>query len=158
MTNNHMGEVHGQTFDFDSTGGAGGAQRIGDLDGSTGVGGTCSRATGRNHRGRLSALERRGHRRATTDQRRIAYTVANDIGADASGEFDGEYGGEFLVDVEMGYQLAERDTLTIGAQDVFDNTPDRFPNPELNSGAIYPTSSPMGFNGGFWYARLNIDF
>jgi iron complex outermembrane receptor protein len=63
-----------------------------------------------------------------------------------------------LVDLELGYQLAERYTFTIGAQDVFDNVPDRFPNPEINSGAIYPTGSPMGFNGGFWYARLNMDF
>ena len=87
-----------------------------------------------------------------------SYIVALDIGADASGEFDGKYGGELLVDLEASYRITEGYTLTIGAQDVFDNTPDRFPNPELNSGAIYPTGSPMGFNGGFWYARLNIDF
>lgn len=87
-----------------------------------------------------------------------SYIVALDIGADASGEFDGKYGGELLVDMEVGYDIAERYKLTIGAQDLFDNTPDQFPNPEINSGAIYPTGSPMGFNGGFWYARLNIDF
>nr|WP_298723431.1 TonB-dependent receptor [uncultured Steroidobacter sp.] len=87
-----------------------------------------------------------------------SYIVALDIGADASGEFDGKYGGELLVDLEASYRITEGYTLTIGAQDVFDNTPDRFPNPELNSGAIYPTGSPMGFNGGFWYARLNINF
>ncbi|MBM0106954.1 TonB-dependent receptor [Steroidobacter sp. S1-65] len=87
-----------------------------------------------------------------------SYIVALDIGADASGEFDGKYGGEFLFDVELGLEIRQGYRLTVGAQDVFDNVPDRFPNPELNSGAIYPTGSPMGFNGGFWYARLNIDF
>lgn len=87
-----------------------------------------------------------------------SYIVALDIGADASGEFDGKYGGELLVDMEVGYDIAEGYKLTLGAQDLFDNMPDQFPNPELNSGAIYPTGSPMGFNGGFWYARLNIDF
>ncbi|HWK50024.1 MAG TPA: hypothetical protein VNR40_09055, partial [Steroidobacter sp.] len=87
-----------------------------------------------------------------------SYIVALDIGADASGEFDGKYGGEFLVDLEASYRITDGYTLTIGVQDIFDNTPDQFPNPELNSGAIYPTGSPMGFNGGFWYARLNINF
>jgi iron complex outermembrane receptor protein len=87
-----------------------------------------------------------------------SYIVALDIGADANGEFDGKYGGEFLVDLEVSYKLFDRYRLTVGAQDVFDNMPDQFPNPELNSGAIYPTGSPMGFNGGFWYARLNVDF
>lgn len=87
-----------------------------------------------------------------------SYIVALDIGADASGEFDGKYGGELLVDMELSYRITDGYRLTVGAQDLFDNTPDRFPSPELNSGAIYPTGSPMGFNGGFWYARLNIDF
>jgi iron complex outermembrane recepter protein len=87
-----------------------------------------------------------------------SYVVALDIGADASGTFDGEYGDEVLFDVEAAYTFANSYTLTIGAQDVFDNTPDQFPSPELNSGAIYPTGSPIGFNGGFWYARLNVSF
>lgn len=87
-----------------------------------------------------------------------SYIVALDIGADASGDFDGKYGGEFLVDLEVSYQITDGYRLTVGAQDVFDNVPDQFPNPEINSGAIYPTGSPMGFNGGFWYARLNVDF
>jgi iron complex outermembrane recepter protein len=87
-----------------------------------------------------------------------SYIVALDIGADASGNFDGEYGGELLVDMEVGYEIADGYKLTVGAQNVFDNVPDQFPSPETNSGAIYPTGSPMGFNGGFWYARLNIDF
>jgi iron complex outermembrane receptor protein len=87
-----------------------------------------------------------------------SYIVALDIGADASGDFDGKYGGELLVDLEVSYQITDGYRFTVGAQDVFDNMPDQFPNPELNSGAIYPTGSPMGFNGGFWYARLNVDF
>lgn len=87
-----------------------------------------------------------------------SYIVALDRGADATGTFDGKYGDEVLFDVEAAYTFADTYTVTIGAQDVFDNTPDRFPNPELNSGAIYPTASPIGFNGGFWYVRLNMSF
>jgi len=87
-----------------------------------------------------------------------SYTVALDRGVDANGTFDGEYGDEVLVDLEAAYTFADRYTLSIGAQDVFDNTPDRVPNPELNTGMIYPMGSPIGFNGGLWYARLNVGF
>lgn len=86
------------------------------------------------------------------------FTVATEIGADASGTFDGKYGGEFLVDLEAAYTIADRYTVAIGAQNLFDEVPDQFPNPELNAGAIYPTASPIGFNGGFWYGRLTVDF
>ncbi len=87
-----------------------------------------------------------------------SYIVALDRGADATGTFDGEYGDEVLFDMEAAYTFANNYTLTVGAQDMFDNKPDQFPNPELNSGAIYPTGSPIGFNGGFWYVRLNMTF
>lgn len=87
-----------------------------------------------------------------------SFIVALDRGADASGTFDGEYGAEVLLDLEAAYTFANSYTVTLGAQNIFDNTPDRFPNPELNSGAIYPSGSPIGFNGGFWYARLNVSF
>ena len=87
-----------------------------------------------------------------------SYTVALDIGSDANGTFDGKYGDELLVDVEAAYTLKDRYTLSVGVQNVFDNKPDQSPNPELNSGSIYPMESPIGFNGGLWYARLNVGF
>jgi iron complex outermembrane receptor protein len=87
-----------------------------------------------------------------------SFISALEIGADASGTFDGEYGAKVLFDVEAAYTIADRYTISIGAQDAFDTYPDKFPNPEINSGAIYPGISPYGFNGGFWYARLNVDF
>jgi iron complex outermembrane receptor protein len=87
-----------------------------------------------------------------------SYTVALDIGADATGTFDGKYGDELLVDVEAAFTFGERYSLSLGAQNLFDNNPDQFPNPELNSGAIFPMGSPIGFNGGLWYARLNVEF
>lgn len=87
-----------------------------------------------------------------------SFISALEIGADVSGTFDGKYGAKTLFDVEAAYTIADHYTITIGAQDVFDAYPDKFPNPEINSGAIYPGISPYGFNGGFWYARLNVDF
>lgn len=87
-----------------------------------------------------------------------SFISALEIGADASGTFDGEYGAKVLFDLEAAYTIADHYTISIGAQDAFDTYPDKFPNPEINSGAIYPGISPYGFNGGFWYARLNVDF
>ncbi len=87
-----------------------------------------------------------------------SFISALEIGADASGTFDGKYGAKTMFDVEAAYTIAGHYTITVGAQNVFDTYPDKFPNPEINSGAIYPGISPYGFNGGFWYARLNVDF
>ena len=84
-------------------------------------------------------------------------TVAGDIGGDATGTFDGKYGGEFTVDAEVAYTFEDRYTVVLGAQNLFDNEPDRFPNPELNSGQVFPEQAPFGFNGGFWYLRLRAD-
>ena len=60
----------------------------------------------------------------------------------------------FLVDVEGSYAFTERLTLTAGAQNVFDEYPEKNPNGEV-AGLIYPESSPWGFNGGFYYLRAS---
>ena len=41
--------------------------------------------------------------------------------------FDGEYGSEVLFDAEVGYTIAEKYTISIGAQDLFDEYPGRIP-------------------------------
>jgi iron complex outermembrane recepter protein len=88
---------------------------------------------------------------------RASYYDSYTVAFDAYGGFDGEYGGEALFDAEVAYTVADNYTITIGAQDLFDSVPDEFPNAG-DVGNLYPTSSPIGFNGGFWYARLNVDF
>ena len=59
---------------------------------------------------------------------------------------------EFTLDIEVNYRLAGGLELSLGAENVFNNFPDRneFAG-EL--GSKYPESSPMGFSGGFYYAR-----
>jgi len=66
-------------------------------------------------------------------------------------------GSEITFDAEFGYSIVEGLEVSVGADNIFNNYPD------LNEyativGAKYPVTSPMGFNGGFYYARLRYDF
>jgi len=70
-------------------------------------------------------------------------TPANDI----------TFGDEYVLDVEASYTFNDRYTIVVGAQNVLDEFPDR----ELNLGYTYPEASPLGFNGGFYYARIRVD-
>jgi iron complex outermembrane receptor protein len=69
------------------------------------------------------------------------------------------YGDRWLVDAEVGYTWNDRYTLTIGGE----NIGDIFPEEEFDraspfySGNTYPTGSPFGFNGAFYYGRLQVN-
>ena len=65
-------------------------------------------------------------------------------------------GAEITVDVELGYDFTESLSLAVGAENVFDEFPDENPWAGI-AGAQYPVTSPMGFNGGFWYLRLRYE-
>ena len=78
------------------------------------------------------------------------------------GWFDSEdgndYGGEFLVDLEGAYNFTDALQVVVGAQNVFDQTPEDNPGAAAGVGNKYSQFSPFGFNGGFWYARVKYDF
>lgn len=48
--------------------------------------------------------------------------------------------------------------FNVGAQNIFDETPDDNPWGALVAGAQYPVHTPYGFNGGFYYARVGWKF
>ncbi len=62
------------------------------------------------------------------------------------------------VDVETGWEFDSGLTLSIGAQNIFDEVPDENPWGALVAGAQYPVHTPYGFNGGFYYARVGYSF
>jgi iron complex outermembrane recepter protein len=68
-----------------------------------------------------------------------------------------EAGAEFTVDAEIGYTFNDSVTFVLGAQNLLDEFPDLNPWAVDIVGAKYPVTSPMGFNGGFYYARVNWD-
>lgn len=76
---------------------------------------------------------------------------------DASDRY--EYDGAVIVDVEGTLTFQDRYRVTLGAENVFDELPDREQDPTLGFlGVTRALTSPWGFNGGFWYLRLAADF
>lgn len=75
----------------------------------------------------------------------------------------------FLTDLELGYQIAEPIKISFGANNLFNKHPTErskefFRNTQLANGergystSKYPTNSPFGINGGYYYARINLTF
>ena len=75
----------------------------------------------------------------------------------------------FITDLDVSYRIADPIRITIGANNLFNKYPTQTPNDtiraaQLASGSTtyagnkYPTSSPFGYNGGFYYARASIKF
>lgn len=66
-------------------------------------------------------------------------------------------GSEMTVDAEVSYIFNDSYTVAVGASNLLDEYPDE--NRWAGAlGAQYPTTSVMGFNGGFYYARLTYNF
>ncbi|MEC7452433.1 MAG: TonB-dependent receptor [Pseudomonadota bacterium] len=68
-------------------------------------------------------------------------------------------GSEITFDFEVAYNFTEEFTVTVGAKDAFDEYPDEN-NTDAGgityaqiAGSAYPTTSPIGINGGFYYLR-----
>ena len=61
---------------------------------------------------------------------------------------------EFTFDMEVGYHFTDDLQLVVGAKNLFDERPDRnvMWDNEI-AGSKYPTTSPIGINGGFYYLR-----
>jgi iron complex outermembrane recepter protein len=69
------------------------------------------------------------------------------------------YGSNVLVDLEASYKFAEKYTVALGAENVFDQHPDKEKDGTLQFlGVKDALTSPFGFNGGLWYLRLAAKF
>jgi iron complex outermembrane receptor protein len=66
-------------------------------------------------------------------------------------------GSEITFDAELGYNITPAIELSVGAQNLLNNNPDINPY-RFILGSKYPTTSPMGVNGGTYYARLQFQF
>ena len=78
-----------------------------------------------------------------------------------------EIGNLAVTDLEVAYKLSNNWTLALGANNLFNKYPDgineevlRIQRANLDNGAvtIYPSFSPVGINGGYYYARANFKF
>ncbi|MFQ5537931.1 MAG: TonB-dependent receptor domain-containing protein [Gemmatimonadota bacterium] len=70
---------------------------------------------------------------------------------------DQRYGARAIFDAEVEVPLMENASLAIGANNLFNTYPDENPG-ALSVGALYPESTPFGFNGGYYYVRLSYNW
>ena len=80
-----------------------------------------------------------------------------DVGGVVIGGVEGTaFPGRFLVDFELSTDLTDDAEITIGANNLFDAYPEtQAPDTADDVGLLYPESSPFGFNGGYYYVRVN---
>jgi iron complex outermembrane receptor protein len=68
------------------------------------------------------------------------------------------------VDFEVSYMFSDAITLSVGAQNIFDQEAERINIPDSvgiannNWGGVYYETSPMGFNGGLYYVTASYNF
>lgn len=73
---------------------------------------------------------------------------------------DQKFSAKIITDVSLGYDFTDHINLTVGANNVLDVYPDEN-REEFRSGEQFIYSrrvSQFGFNGGFYFARLNFTF
>ncbi|MEP1446807.1 MAG: TonB-dependent receptor [Paraglaciecola sp.] len=76
---------------------------------------------------------------------------------DAAAGLDIYAGSEFTIDADLSYQINSHFKLSLGAKNLLDNRPDNNPY-SGEAGSLYPATSPIGINGGFYYLRGIYDF
>jgi iron complex outermembrane receptor protein len=75
----------------------------------------------------------------------------------ASAALDQTFGAEWVVDLDVGYDLTDALSISAGVNNVFDNYTDLvIPGANPNGFAQYSNFSPFGFNGGFYYAKVKV--
>ena len=65
------------------------------------------------------------------------------------------YSGKTLLDLEVGVPLDMGVTLSVGAQNLLNTYPDQHPLAAGGTGNDYGQFGPFGFNGAYYYARVN---
>ncbi|MCY4595069.1 MAG: TonB-dependent receptor, partial [Bryobacterales bacterium] len=68
------------------------------------------------------------------------------------------YTGKHLFDFELSYLLRQGLKLSVGAQNAFNTYTDRSRLGSAGPGNLYSQFSPFGFDGGYYYLRLNYSW
>ena len=83
---------------------------------------------------------------------------AADLGVVDASELYPSYSGKALLDVELGIPFGESVTLAIGAENLLNTYPEVNRFGAQTVGNHYGQFSPFGFNGSFYYVRLNYSW
>ena len=83
-----------------------------------------------------------------------AYTEAATVAAN-----DRTYGAKWVADLDVSFDVTDRTTVGLGANNLFDVYPDRIGIVDAKTGLFqYGSFAPFGITGGFYYARLSQKF
>ena len=77
-----------------------------------------------------------------------------------------ETGAKIITDLDLAYRATQHVTLSLGANNLFNIFPNRVNAAGLAASAqagnpaveIYPSFSPFGINGGYYFGRVTLDF
>ncbi|MBV8500305.1 MAG: TonB-dependent receptor [Paucibacter sp.] len=72
--------------------------------------------------------------------------------------YDQVYAARWLTDLEVGYRIGGKATLSVGANNLFNTYPSRNTVPDTNGFPPYSSISPFGLYGAFYYTRLSVVF
>ena len=79
------------------------------------------------------------------------------------------FSSRYTTDIDVSYEVVHNVTAAVGGRNIFDQFPDRVAPSSTNTvykttgglidGEVYPrTGGPFGFNGAFFYARIDAKF
>ncbi|TVV73846.1 TonB-dependent receptor plug domain-containing protein [Sphingomonas solaris] len=69
---------------------------------------------------------------------------------------DRRFGAKWIADLDVGYDLSERVTLSVGANNLFDSYPAKNGLIAADGSGGYGNFAPFGLSGGFYYARASL--
>ena len=69
---------------------------------------------------------------------------------------DRRFGARWVADVDLGYDITDRVTLSVGANNLFDAYPQKNGVIAADGSGQYGNFAPFGLSGGFYYGRLAV--
>lgn len=71
---------------------------------------------------------------------------------------DRKFGAKWIADLDVSYDISDRLTLSVGANNLFDTYPDRNGVIAYDGSGAYGNFAPFGLSGGFYYGRVSARF
>ncbi|RMF61104.1 MAG: TonB-dependent receptor, partial [Calditrichaeota bacterium] len=77
--------------------------------------------------------------------------------SEAQADRDQTFGAKWITDLDVSYNVSRNLTFGFGGNNIFDIFPDKtIARNSFNGIFPYPSQSPFGFNGSYYYARVAI--
>ena len=85
------------------------------------------------------------------------YGEWTDSTGNSTGDIFQSFGSITFYDLSASYAFADRATVRVGAENIFDTYPDEAVF-QASRGLVYSRNSPYDTNGAMYYVRLDVNF